>query len=91
LTIFGEKMACFSKNNVLINFLQKLAAASAKKYQIFAKFFGPSRRNFQRIGMVADFHIKSSLPRRNAQRSIFQNFALGTWRTASQRFGKKLS
>jgi hypothetical protein len=39
LPIFCEKMAFFSKTNVMIKFFQKLAVVWAKNANIFAKFF----------------------------------------------------
>jgi hypothetical protein len=40
LTIFGEKLAFFSKTNVMIIFLKKLALFSVKNANFFAEFFG---------------------------------------------------
>jgi hypothetical protein len=38
--IFGEKIGVFSKTNVMIKFLEKLAVVLAKNANIIAKFFG---------------------------------------------------
>jgi hypothetical protein len=52
LPIFSEKnWRFFSKNNVFMNFFQKLAVVSAKKPIFFAKFFGENI-----------FKIKTSVP-----------------------------
>jgi hypothetical protein len=40
LPIFCEKIGVFLKTNVMIKFLQKVAAVWAKNANIFAKFFG---------------------------------------------------
>jgi hypothetical protein len=40
LTIFGEKVAFFSKTNVMINILHKLALFWVKNANFFAEFFG---------------------------------------------------
>jgi hypothetical protein len=38
--ISAEKLAFFSKTNVMITFLQKLAVVKAKNANIFTKYFG---------------------------------------------------
>jgi hypothetical protein len=38
-TIFGEKMAFFSKTNVMINILHNLALIRVKNANFFAEFF----------------------------------------------------
>jgi hypothetical protein len=40
LPIFGEKMAFFSKTNVMITNFAKTSSSLSKKRHLFAKFFG---------------------------------------------------
>jgi hypothetical protein len=40
ITIFGEKLAFFSKTNVLMKFLDNLALFRVKNAIFFAEFFG---------------------------------------------------
>jgi hypothetical protein len=40
LTIFGEKLAFFSKTNIMITYVKKLALFSVKNANFFAEFFG---------------------------------------------------
>jgi hypothetical protein len=60
ITIFcdfsANKMAFFSKNNVMINFFQNLTVVWAKNAKFFAKFFGENI--FKSITSVPDSKLR---------------------------------